>query len=111
MQCFNPQNVADALWAMTESGIEKLAVFEALCEASTQEVLRFNPHDLAHTRCAMTKAGIERLAVCEALCEAWAQEVLCFNPHNAADSLCTGHDRDRHRQAGHLQVAVRGSEP
>ncbi len=32
---------------MTVTGIARLAVFEALCEASTQEVLRFSPDDPA----------------------------------------------------------------
>ncbi len=32
---------------MNETGIARLAVSVALCEASTQEVLRFNPDDPA----------------------------------------------------------------
>ena len=90
---------------------EAVHFFGALFEASAQELLHFYLRDLVDTLWGMTEAGIARLAIFEALCEASAQEVLCFNPHNAADSLCTGHDRDRHRQAGHLQVSVRGSEP
>ncbi len=45
---------SDTLGAMTETGIENLAVFEALCEASA-EVLRLRPaqrcrHALGHDR-------------------------------------------------------------
>ena len=31
---FNEHNLADALWAMTEAGIERLAFFKPLCKAS-----------------------------------------------------------------------------
>ncbi len=39
---------AGTLGAMTETGIENLAVFEALCEASA-EALPFKPHNVADT--------------------------------------------------------------
>ncbi len=83
---FNPHNVFDTLWAMIETGIEKLAVFEALCEASAQQAMRFNPQNVAYTLWAMIESGFDRLAVFEAWCKASAQEAYHFNPHDLAGS-------------------------
>ncbi len=88
MPHFNPHQVADTRCAMTESGIEKLAVFEALHEASAQEVLLFNPQNVAATLWVMTETGFERLAIFEALRVASVQEVLYFNQGYLADMPC-----------------------
>ncbi len=48
---------------MTVTGIARLAVFEALCEASTQEVLRFSPDDPAVTCMAIAETGIARRSI------------------------------------------------
>ncbi len=73
---------------MTESGIEKRAVFEALHEASAQEVLLFNPQTVADMLWVMTETGFERLAIFEALRVASAQEVLYFKQGYLADVPC-----------------------
>ncbi len=88
MPCFNPHQVADTRCAMTESGIEKRAVFEALHEASAQEVLLFNPQNVADMLWVMTETGFERLAIFEALRVASVQEVLYFNQGYLADMPC-----------------------
>ena len=65
----------------------RLAVFEALCEASVQEVLLFNLHNVTDRLWATTETAIERLAVFMSLREATVQEVLDFNALSFAGRL------------------------
>ncbi len=57
MRRVNPRNLAATVWAMTETGIEKLAAIEALRQASAQEVRCFTSHNIADTLPAMTKTA------------------------------------------------------
>ncbi len=85
--CFNPHNVADMLWAMTETGLGKLAVLEVLCESSAKEVLCSNPHVVADTRCAMTQAG--SATVSSSLCvRQWPR--MCRAPTRTMFSALSG---------------------
>ncbi len=47
--CSNPHNVFGTLWAMTEAGTARPAIFEALCEATVNWVQCYNPHNVADT--------------------------------------------------------------
>ena len=91
---------AGTLGAMTETGIENLAVFEALCEASA-EVLPFKPHNVADTLWAMAETGIEKRAFFEALCECRPGGAALQPAQSCRHALC--HDRVRHREARRLE--------
>ncbi len=47
--CSNPHMLVDTLWAMTEAGIARPTIFEALCKATTNWVQCYNPHNVADT--------------------------------------------------------------
>ena len=89
----NPRNLAATVWAMTETGIEKLAAIEALRQASAQEVRCFTSHNIADTLPAMTKTA-RRLR--GAINGRGRPRRYCASTRTMFSTRSVGHDRDRH---------------
>ncbi|KAJ1453336.1 hypothetical protein M885DRAFT_619082, partial [Pelagophyceae sp. CCMP2097] len=67
MATFDPQNLANTVWAYATAGVAAPALFEAVAVESSKKIATFNPQDLANTVWAYATAGVAAPALFEAV--------------------------------------------
>ncbi|KAJ1459195.1 hypothetical protein M885DRAFT_560952, partial [Pelagophyceae sp. CCMP2097] len=63
---FDPQNLANIVWAYATVGVKAPALFEAVATESSKKIATFVPQDLVNTVWAYATAGVEAPALFEA---------------------------------------------
>ncbi|KAJ1463485.1 hypothetical protein M885DRAFT_503820 [Pelagophyceae sp. CCMP2097] len=84
---FNPQELANTVWAYATAGVEAPALFEAIAAEAPKKIATFNPQDLANTVWAYATAGVEAPALFEAIAAEAPKKMATFNPQNLANTV------------------------
>ena len=85
---FNPQNLANTVWAYATAGVAADALYAAVAEEAVRSRLaRFNPQNLANTVWAYATAGVAADALYATVAEAAVRTRLAgFNPQALANT-------------------------
>ena len=83
---FNPQNLANTVWAFAQSGNRAPELFAAVSKAAQSKLHMMNPQELANTAWAYATAQEVAPALFNAIEQAVPRKLSEFNAQNLADS-------------------------
>ncbi|KAJ1450530.1 hypothetical protein M885DRAFT_469317, partial [Pelagophyceae sp. CCMP2097] len=96
IKSFNPQDIANTIWAFASRGSFDAELFEALAKRSLQVVADFSPQGLANTVWSFAKAGKFDEALFRAIAAAACIRIFDFDPQNLANTAWAYAKADLH---------------
>ncbi|KAJ1457291.1 hypothetical protein M885DRAFT_130127 [Pelagophyceae sp. CCMP2097] len=84
---FNPQHLANTVWAYATAGVAAPALFEAVAAEAPKKIATFTPQDLANTVWAYATAGVAAPALFEAVAAEAPKKIATFTPQNLANTV------------------------
>ncbi|KAJ1463507.1 hypothetical protein M885DRAFT_474692, partial [Pelagophyceae sp. CCMP2097] len=82
---FNPQDLANTVWAYATAGVAAPALFEAVAAKAPKKIATFKSQELANTVWAYATAGVEAPALFEAVALEASKKIATFTPQNLAN--------------------------